>query len=261
MIASDLEVDGALADIAAAVGEAPADLLLSNCQLVNVASNEAYRADIAIRAGRIVAIRPDHGGAAKRVVDCEGYLAVPGLVDLAVSDEALGPDERITCRINAEGAALSSVALWSNLMGDHAATVTAVPCQPVALCDDFAGLLDLLRNGTTPFLDLSRAEPEAVFAQIIAHPIAPSRLRLAGMAKAGPKKVEAAFQAALAAGLSLAQLYRMASFGPALSFGLDHMIGSIVPGRRADLLLLKGPADLAPAGVLRAGAPSGPLFL
>lgn len=70
--------------IQAALGKIPVDLLITNVRLANVFTAEIYPAEIAISAGRVVAVEPP--GAfprreAARVLDGRGRLAVPGLVD------------------------------------------------------------------------------------------------------------------------------------------------------------------------------------
>src|SRR5690606_12820516 len=58
---------------------------------------------------------------------------------------------------------------------------------------------------------------------------------------------------ALEAGLEPAAAYRMATLNPAMYYGLEADVGSVAPGRRADLLLLRDLADPAPEAVLAAG--------
>jgi hypothetical protein len=70
------------ADVRAAQGLAPVDLLLKNCHLVNVCSQEIHPADIAIRGSRIVAVREKFDGPAVKALDCTGSYAVPGFVQL-----------------------------------------------------------------------------------------------------------------------------------------------------------------------------------
>ncbi|MEM3420984.1 MAG: adenine deaminase [Candidatus Hadarchaeum sp.] len=66
--------------IKTALKELPADLILSNCNLLNVFTGEISRTDISIAAGRIASIDKS-SGKAKKVLDCSQYYAVPGLLD------------------------------------------------------------------------------------------------------------------------------------------------------------------------------------
>lgn len=73
--------------IAAARGEAVADLLLKNGRLVNVLSGEVHLANIAISDGRVIGL----GGGdyeARRVVDLEDRFVCPGLMDAHVHLES-----------------------------------------------------------------------------------------------------------------------------------------------------------------------------
>lgn len=71
--------------IAVARGEAPADLLLRNVQLVNVCSGEIHPADVAIYASRVVGFGKYE---AKESIDLEGYHLCPGFIDAHVHLES-----------------------------------------------------------------------------------------------------------------------------------------------------------------------------
>lgn len=58
---------------------------------------------------------------------------------------------------------------------------------------------------------------------------------------------------ALQGGIAPAAAYRMATLNPAMYYGLDGEVGSIAPGRRADLLVLRDLADPTPELVMAAG--------
>lgn len=59
-------------------GEAPADLLLQNAQLVNVLSGEVHAANIAIADGRVVGFGDYE---ARQVIDLQGAFVAPALID------------------------------------------------------------------------------------------------------------------------------------------------------------------------------------
>jgi N-acetylglucosamine-6-phosphate deacetylase len=70
--------------------------------------------------------------------------------------------------------------------------------------------------------------------------------------------MDSALRRAISAGLSIVDAARMAATTPARAIGLDREVGSIAPGRRADLVLLD--EDLRLVRVMRAGswiAPAG----
>jgi len=58
---------------------------------------------------------------------------------------------------------------------------------------------------------------------------------------------------AIAAGIPAAQAYRMASWQPALYYRLDHVVGSITPGRLADLQIVADLASVRPDEVVVGG--------
>ncbi len=72
--------------VRAARGDAPADLLLRNANLVNVYSGEIYPTDIAVLDDRIIGIGP--GYAAHKEVDLKGSYLAPGLIDAHVHIES-----------------------------------------------------------------------------------------------------------------------------------------------------------------------------
>ncbi len=72
--------------LAAARGDAPADLVLRNGQLVNVISGEIYPTDIVIHDRHVVALGAGYVG--KRDVDLAGKYVAPGLIDAHVHIES-----------------------------------------------------------------------------------------------------------------------------------------------------------------------------
>ncbi|MCL4459531.1 MAG: adenine deaminase [Chloroflexi bacterium] len=78
-----------IADVVrAALGEVPCDLLLKNCRLVNVYSEEIYQTNIAIKGRYIASICSDEPLPAMETLDCAGLYAIPGLMDAHVHIEA-----------------------------------------------------------------------------------------------------------------------------------------------------------------------------
>ena len=72
--------------IAAARGDAPADLLLTNCSLVNVYTGEIYPTEVAITGEYIVGIGP--GYEAKETLDLGGRYLCPGFINAHVHVES-----------------------------------------------------------------------------------------------------------------------------------------------------------------------------
>ncbi len=72
--------------LAVARGEVPADLVLKNARLVNVAGGEVHDADVAIAGGRVAGLAP--GARGERQVDLGGRFVAPGLIDAHVHIES-----------------------------------------------------------------------------------------------------------------------------------------------------------------------------
>ena len=58
------------------------DVLVRGGHVLDGSGNPWYRADVGIRDGRIVAVRPMPGATADRVVDAEGKVVTPGFIDI-----------------------------------------------------------------------------------------------------------------------------------------------------------------------------------
>jgi adenine deaminase len=67
-----------------ALGEAPADLLLTGGQVVNVYTGEVLRTDLAVAGGHVAAVAPDlrsREGSGTERLDLDGKVVVPGFID------------------------------------------------------------------------------------------------------------------------------------------------------------------------------------
>ncbi|NRP13189.1 Adenine deaminase [Aliiroseovarius sp. xm-m-379] len=70
--------------IAVAAGRAPADLVITGGQVVNVHTREVLNWEIAIKAGRFAYVGPDAGhciGDSTEVIEADGQYLIPGLCD------------------------------------------------------------------------------------------------------------------------------------------------------------------------------------
>mgnify|MGYP003602764489 CR=1 FL=1 len=72
--------------LAVARGDAPAELILHDAQLVNVFSGLIERTDIVLAGGRVAALGPGYTGHA--VIDLAGQYVAPGLIDAHVHIES-----------------------------------------------------------------------------------------------------------------------------------------------------------------------------
>lgn len=110
------------------------DLLIRGGRVVDPASGRDERADVAIAAGRIVAIGADAGDGAtpRRVIDAAGCIVAPGLVDLAARLREPGHEH--------EGM------LESELNAAAAGGVTSLVCPPdTDPVLDEPGLVEMLK--------------------------------------------------------------------------------------------------------------------
>ena len=71
--------------IETATGKKSADLVIKNCQIVNVYSGEIESGDIAITDGKIAGIGEYNG---KNIIDAEGKFAAPGFIDAHIHIES-----------------------------------------------------------------------------------------------------------------------------------------------------------------------------
>lgn len=93
--AGDDKIDKLRGLIMVAQGKKEATLLLKNCRLVNVYSGEIYQTDIGIYEDRIASITAGTVTEAREVIDCQGYYAMPGMMDphMHVDTTMLWPSE------------------------------------------------------------------------------------------------------------------------------------------------------------------------
>ena len=80
--------DDIRADIDVASGRVPADLALRNGRFLDVFTGELQDGDMAVRAGRVVAVGPPGAYRGVREMDLGGRIAVPGLIDAHVHIES-----------------------------------------------------------------------------------------------------------------------------------------------------------------------------
>ncbi len=65
--------------------------------------------------------------------------------------------------------------------------------------------------------------------------------------------LDAAVRYALQLGIDPSQVYRMVTLNVAEHFRLDHILGSLSPGRLADVVIIPSPEDYSPQAVIREG--------
>lgn len=270
MLASDSSVENALADVRVSLGKVPADLLLRGCQLVNVWSEEVYAADIAIRGSHIVAIRDGYDGEARQVVPCEGRFVLPGFVEPHVhlpaqADPVVFVSRGITSLVLAEGSTASidwqgpSPRRWqetsdrrqrSGVDGFAKALQRNRPCSTVAEASE------AIAQGESVLFDTDPAKHASLLESISSGDVETARLMLrqyAGRAGTASNAFWAALRAGIAAGLSPARIAQLTSFNTATHFGIEHLVGSVSPGRLADILVFETLDSEWPAEVYLGG--------
>jgi adenine deaminase len=237
----------ALADVRVALGEQPADLLLAGCQVVNVYSQQIHRSDVAIRGSRIVAVRENYPGRAHQTIDCEKFHALPGFVQLAPGALSVGASRPAFAQVSMTWGVTSwitqEIAATGSLVAREGSSGQPYPWRQWStrgiathrICTNTEDAKEAIRSGRTVFLAESvGTDLAAMLGDLQEHGMDTSRLCLSLGDCA-----TASVRAALACGISAARLFQMASLNSAMSFGLDHLVGSISPARKADIILLR----------------------
>jgi adenine deaminase len=220
-----VDMEGAWSQVRVAMGKERADLAITNCRIVNVYSGEVHRGDIAIRQGAIVALREQPEIQAEASIDARHAYAAPGFV--------IPPPGRTEppCRTADE-------ALGQLRLGNH----------PFLQVGESA--LEILNALTERGIDISRV--------CLIHGN-PSWTREANPAALAWSRFAAG---AIGIGIAPAMLFAMSSLNPSIVYSQDHRVGSISPGRSADLLLFEDFDRFSPALVLGSGkVVHGPDFL
>jgi adenine deaminase len=202
-----------------ALGRIQADLLITNCRIVNVYSAEIHPAQIAIKGGRIAAIREAFGHAAARTIDAGGALVAPAFVE------------------------------WN----DESHLTGGVPAN----CTTADQVVSQLRDGRIPVLGATRATID-VLRTLKASGIDFCRacIRFQAKSDGGEKgtKEKASFLAgALFPGLGPGELFAMTSLNPAILCGMDQCLGSVTPGREASMFMTADLNSMTPTLVMVEG--------
>lgn len=257
MTATDLaaEVTALRRRVLAALGQEPADLVLRDCRVVNTYSEEIHPADIAILDGWVVAVRERYDGTATETVDCAGRFALPGLIEPRLLPPMLADGAR-----EAVVNGTTAVFAWGHGRPDSLADLdelVSLPWRvygvtesgmrpapgltPVTLTKglsfaDGEDLLGPLRQGRA--LLLTDAEDTRLVADTLVDVVlraVDTRYICLGEAEG---RVYLPLLAALAAGMPAVRAVQLAGLNAATHYGRDHEIGSVAPGRRADIVLL-----------------------
>lgn len=288
MLASDEAVQNARLDVQAALGNIPADLLLRDCQLVNVWSEETYTTDVAIRGTRIVALRQNYSGTAGTVVECAGRFALPGFVEpIAEILDGMGLDvlartllpHGVTSVVLPDGfaafgnasslQAASPLRIWQRVGGRTGwgnGFGKARQLQPERVCASIGDVVDAIEQGIAAVLDagLDQSRRDALLRAIAEGHVETRHLILRHCCPSeGPAAsfaITPMLVAATSAGIPLHRAIQMMGFNAATHYGVDHEVGSITPGRKADILLYEDLSRAQPACVIVDGkihAPTG----
>ena len=272
MLATDASVETALAGVRVSLAQQPADLLLANCNLVNVWSEETYTASIAISGSRIVAIRTGYDGDARQVIDCTGRYVLPGYVEplMDVSSDAerlaatllpLG----VTSIVAAEASAIAPSSGQADVRRWHLAAEgpgwlggvgRARLVHQQQVCSAAGSAVDAVAAGTSVVLDVG-SDPVrrlALLRTVAAVGLETARLMFRhSEASDGSLAARPVLGAALQAGIPLYRAVQMAGFNAAVQHGIEHDIGSVAPGRLADLVIVDDIAQAVPSVVILDG--------
>jgi adenine deaminase len=261
MLASDTSVKQALAGVRVSLAREPADLLLANCSLVNVWSEETYTASVAISGSRIVAIRPGYEGTAKQIIDCAGRFVLPGYVEPLLQDfdgliETLVPMGVTSIVI--DGAYQTSPSpggairlrhwqLAPERLGWHGQSGNARKLHEQRTCSTIDAVAEATALGVAAIVD----GDVALLRAIASTKAETARLLLRHFqTDNGSASVKPLLKAALEAGIPLHKAVQMTGFNAATQYGIEHEVGSVAPGRKADLLVLDDLSQLVPSLVI-----------
>ncbi|CAN7181066.1 amidohydrolase family protein [Aminobacter sp. LjRoot7] len=272
MLATDASVETALAGVRVSLARQPADLLLANCNLVNVWSEETYTASIAIAGSRIVAIRTGYDGDARHIIDCSGRYVLPGYVEslTGVSSDAerlaatllpLG----VTSIVSTETGAIApnsgqpDVRRW-HLAAEGPGWLDGVGRARLVhqqqVCSAAGAALDAVAAGMAVVLEVGSDPVKrlALLRTVAAVGLETARLMLRhGEANNGAIAVRPVLGAAVQAGIPLHRAVQMAGFNATVQHGIEHDVGSVAPGRLADLLIVDDIAQAVPSVVILDG--------
>lgn len=273
MLATDASVETALAGVRVSLAREPADLLLANCNLVNVWSEETYTASIAIAGARIVAIRTGYAGDARHVIDCTGRYVLPGFVEpltevsadaalLATTMLPLGVTSIVATEASAgtpQSGQLGLLRRW-HLAAEGPGWVDGVGRARLVhqqqVCSAAGAAADAVAAGMAVVLDVGPDPVKrlALLRTVAAAGLETARLMLRhGEARDGSIAIRPVLAAALQAGIPLHRAVQMAGFNAAVQHGIEHDVGSVAPGRLADLLIVDDIAQAVPSVVILDG--------
>lgn len=272
MLATDASVETALAAVRVSLAQQPADLLLANCNLINVWSEETYTASIAISGSRIVAIRAGYDGDARHVIDCTGRCVLPGyvepLADVSPDAERLAAallPMGVTSIVAAEASAIAprsgraDVRSW-HLTAEGPGWLDGVGRARLVhqqrVCSTAGAAVDAVAAGMSVVLEVGSDPVKrlALLRTVAAAGLETARLMLRhGEANDGSIAVRPVLGAALQAGIPLHRAVQMAGFNAAVQHGIEHDVGSVAPGRLADLLIVDDIAQAVPSVVILDG--------
>lgn len=219
------------ADVRAAQGLAPVDLLLKNCRLVNVFSQEVHPADIAIRGSKIVAVRSKFEGPAAKTLHCGNRYAIPGFVQLDRSSASGSHPCASTWIVDSSAPVSASGSTHAGHSRRLLATHIRQHLANLCICSTLEDAVAAIRSGATVFLAPGSYR---VLVEMRRKGIDTSRICLSIPER---DDVSLFVHAFFENSFPPARIFQMLSLNPARHFALDHEIGSISPARKADILL------------------------
>lgn len=229
--------------VRAALERDPADLVLAGARLVNVYSEEIHPADVVIRDGTCVAIREGYAGDAVERIELDGRLVIPGLVQSMVPGlTAPLPAGPGVTTVFGPGAALDAGSLPRILpTGGRSGVIGRRAC---ATADE---VLACTRAGEVALLTPpTRLELVALLEEIVARNLDTRHVTLSALPDAGVTLLDAV-SLAIAAGIPPVRAVQLATLHPATHEMVDHLLGSVTPGKRADLVVLEALGDTNPS--------------
>lgn len=250
------QVEAVLRRIRCSRGLEPADLVLKGCNLVNVYLESVHPADIAILDGIIVAIRDGYEGQAAAYVDCAGLYALPGFVGIV---ESAAPSLDVHAPEMTSMIELGEFPLPGDWQREASRSMPKIlradsgspRLQPRSIAgQQNDAVLVSLRNGNAVAISdgvLDHALEE-LLSQVTKQNLDTRNICVS--ASAGNLRTLAL---ATEAGIPLMEAIQMLSLNAATIFGLESQVGSVTPGRMADIILMSQLNGLIPYSIYSGG--------
>jgi N-acyl-D-amino-acid deacylase len=160
------------------------DVLIRGGQVIDGTGAPARVADVAIRAGRIVAIEADRADSADRVIDAHGCVVAPGFIDIHTHSD-------FTLPLNPRAEAKIRQGVTTEVVGNCGFSVApALPGKVEALREYLSGSAPWLTFEETDFARYMQSWPNIAVNTVMQVGHNTLRLMAMGMENRAPREAE-----------------------------------------------------------------------